>query len=342
MALRPFLVLLTVCSCVLAYYLPRPASPVQCLQFLAGAECLCGDVDWEFQVFCSCRPVKTLDLRNLSQDYRVSKAAAFHLNDCGKTSVLVFPRAFSQLNLKSVTFYNISSLTLEPYSIHLNPEVKDAFNITFSLITTLSIRKDAVNVQLHHPHAGMNLKIRHASLISLMKSAIVGKLRELTMEEMLVKARPWPGAVVCQGLTGASVIMKSVLIKKGLSSRWITGNISSLSISKSSLRLLPDAFAGVNIEAGSKSKTRIVLLGNNFMIPSLPSHALPSHGYLSQAKQNYIVCQCQNLAWLLESPSTQVKQSVKASLICRNNKSISSVLASCEKPCTVKDCKQNP
>lgn len=144
-----------------------------------------------------------------------------------------------------------------------------------------------------------------------------------------MKARPWPEAIVVRGSAGASVTLKSVSIKKGLTGRWITGNISRLSIIGSNLKLLPEAFAGVNIVEDEESTTGITLSGNNFMIPSLPSHALPSDAPVVQAQKNHIVCQCQNLAWLLEPPNSPLKDSVKDSLICRN-KSLYLFLPSCK------------
>lgn len=276
--------------------------------------------------------MQTLDLRNLSQEYFVNEATVFRLENCWSTSVLVFPGAFNHLSfLENITFYNVSRLTLEPYSISLDSWAEEVFTLTFSLIRNLSIRKNAINIRLHDQGVGVSLKIQHTSLISLMKSAVVGKLQELILEETLVKARPWPGAIECQGSEGASVIIKSVNIKKGLTGRWITGNLSRLSITRSYLRLLPDAFAGVNMVGGKKPQSGMILSGNNFLIPFLPSHALPSDGFLLQAQKNYIVCQCQGLAWLLEPPKTLLKEAVKASLICRN-KSLASVLAACETP----------
>lgn len=283
-------------------------------------------VNKKMSVLCSCRPVKTLDLRNLSQEYLVSEASIFRLEDCSRTSVLVLPGAFNNLNfLEDVTFHRVKRLTLEPYSISQTSWVEEVFRLTFSLINNLSIRNNAINIQLQDQQARISLRIQQSGLISLMRSAVVGNLQELTLEESLVKARPWPGAIVCQGSEGTSVIMRSVGMKKGLTGNWITGNVSRLSITKSNLRLLPEAFAGVDVVGD------IILSGNNFLIPSLPSQALPSNGSLLQAHKNYIVCQCQNLAWLLEPPQTPLKEGVKASLICRNKK-LTLDLETCDTP----------
>lgn len=306
--------------------------PGKCLHSVPDIECQCGAVNRTIHVQCSCLPVKAVDLRNLSQEYEVIEASVFQLVNCRGTSVLVFPGTFSNLNfIEHISFHNVGHLILEPNSITLQPVVDNVLSLTFSLITNLSIRKDAINIQPRNKctDSRVNVNIKHSTLISLMKSAIVTNLQELTMEEMTMKARPWPEAIVVRGSAGASVTLKSVSIKKGLTGRWITGNISRLSIIGSNLKLLPEAFAGVNIVEDEESTTGITLSGNNFMIPSLPSHALPSDAPVVQAQKNHIVCQCQNLAWLLEPPNSPLKDSVKDSLICRN-KSLYLFLPSCK------------
>lgn len=275
--------------------------------------------------------LQTLDLRDLSEDHLVYSAASFHLVNCKNTSVIVLPGAFSYLyHLKNVTFHNINRLTLESNSIFLN-SLADVLTIRFSLINILNLRKNAIKVHMEDNSEGLNLEIRRSVITSLMKSAIVSKINELVMEEMLFKARPWPGSVVCQGSRGAAVTMHSVTIKRGLSGGWITGNMSRLSLTDSNLRLLPDAFAGVHSSKNihRKSHLGVIFSGNNILVPHLPSHALPSDGVLLEAKRNYIVCQCQNLVWLREPPINRFKENVKASLVCRNG-TLASALESCE------------
>ena len=276
--------------------------------------------------------LQTVDLRNLSLEYEVMEATVFQLENCRSTSVLVFPGTFSDLNfLEHISFHNVGRLTLEHNSINLQPLVDNIVSLNFSLITNLSIRKDAVYIKPRNKCTNSKVRVnfKHSTLISLMKHAIVTNLQELTMEEMTVRARPWPEAIVVLGLAGASVSLKSVSIKKGLTGRWITGNISRLSIIGCNLRLLPEAFAGVNIVEDKESNAGIILFGNNFMMPSLPKHAFPSDAPVLLAQKNRIVCQCHTLTWLLEPPNSPLKDSVKDSLICRNE-NLYSFLPSCE------------
>lgn len=311
--------------CFLNLLKAQSSSSLKCLQFLKGASCECKALRSKIQVFCSCLPVKTLDLRDLSEDQSLYLASSFHLGNCRNTSVMVFPGAFSYLHiLENVTFNDISRLTVESNGISLTSFV-DVFTLRFYLIKNLSLRKNAISIHSE----GMNFKIHNSTIMSLMKSAIVGKIRELVMEEMLFKVRPWPGSVVCQGAEGASVTMRSVTVKQGLSGRWIIGNVSRLSIVDSNLRLFPGAFAGVNTNTHGKSQFGVVLSGNNFMMPHLPSHTLPSDGFLLSAKRNYIVCRCPNLVWLREPPNNLFKEGIKASLVCRNA-TLASVLESCQ------------
>ncbi|XP_045120801.1 uncharacterized protein LOC123510076 [Portunus trituberculatus] len=331
MALKLIFLLLMVCSCIMCFLTGPISRSGECLQSVPGIECQCKAVNQTIHVHCFCLPVKTVDLRNLSQEYEVIQASVFTLQNCRSTSVLVFPGTFSDLNsLEYISFYNVGRLTLEHNCINLR-SISENVILNFSLITNLSIRKNAINIQPRNKcmDSKASINIKHSTLLSLMKSAIVTNLKELTMEEMILKARPWPEAIVVLGSAGASVSLKSVSIKKGLTGRWITGNISRLSITESNLRLLPEAFAGVTIVEDQESNTGITLFGNNFMIPSLPSQALPSDAPVLQAQKNRIVCQCQNLAWLLEPPNTPLKNSVKDSLICRN-KSLDLLLPSCE------------
>lgn len=314
-------------------FLTRSSSRSEkCLESVPGIKCQCGKVNHTIDVQCSCLPEKTLDLRNLSQETDVIEASAFQLQNCWSTSVLVFPGTFSGLNaLQHISFHNIGRLTLEHNSIDLRPVIDHDLSLNFSSITNLSIRKDAINILPHNKctKSRVSVNIKYSTLINLMKSAIVTNLQSLNMEEMTLKANPWPEAIVVRGSAGASVSLKSVSMKKGLTGRWITGNISRLSITESNLRLLPEAFAGVNIVEDEESTAGIILFGNNFMLPSLPSHAFPSDAPVLKVQKNRIVCQCQNLAWLLEAPNSELKDSVKDSLICRN-KSLYLFLPSCE------------
>lgn len=264
------------------------------------------------------------------QDQLILLATTFHLGNCQNTSVLVFPGAFNHLySLREVTFHDIWRLTLETNSISLRPSAP-AFTLTFFSMTNLSLRKNAISIQLEDNDEGMNLKVSHATIVCFMKSAIVGNIKELVMEEILLKVRPWPGSVVCQGSKGTLVTMHSVTVKQGLSGLWITGNVSRLNITDSNLRLFPGAFAGVyaNSSTQIKSQLGVVLSGNNLIFPHLPSHSLPADGFLLSAKRNYIACQCQNLMWLREPPNNLFKEGIKASLICRNG-TLASILASC-------------
>lgn len=273
-------------------------------------------------------PLQTLDLRELSTDDNlVTSATAFHLRHCHNTAVLVHSEAFSYLyELKRIIFHDINLLTLQTNSIAFTT-YSDALTISFLSVSKLNLRKNAINIQMEDYAQGMKLKIRHATIFSWKKSAVVGKIRELVMEELLFKLRPWPASIVCQGSEGAAVTMRSVTVKQGLSGSWITGNVSYLSITDSNLRLCPGAFAG--FDTTNKPKLEVVLSGNNFLLPYLPSHALPSNGSVLNADRNYIVCQCQGLMWLREPPQNQFKESIKASLICRN-RTVDSVLASCK------------
>lgn len=238
---------------------------------------------------------------------------------------MVFPGAFSYLHeLENITFNDIYRLTVESNGISFT-SFADILTLRFYLINNLSLRKNAISIH----SKGMNLKIYNSTIMSLMKSAIVGKIQQLVIEKILLKVRPWPESVVCQGPEGASVTLRSVTVKQGLSGRWITGNVSRLSIMNSNLRLFPGAFAGVNTNTHSKSQIGVLLYGNNFMMPHLPSHVLPSDGVLLGAERNYIVCRCPNLVWLSEPPSNLFKERIKASLVCRNG-TLSSVLESCQ------------
>ncbi|KAK8376521.1 hypothetical protein O3P69_009866 [Scylla paramamosain] len=180
MALRLVFLLLMACSCTMGLLTGPFLQPGKCLHSVPDIECQCGAVNRTIHVQCSCLPVKAVDLRNLSQEYEVIEASVFQLVNCRGTSVLVFPGTFSNLNfIEHISFHNVGHLILEPNSITLQPVVDNVLSLTFSLITNLSIRKDAINIQPRNKctDSRVNVNIKHSTLISLMKSAIVTNLQ---------------------------------------------------------------------------------------------------------------------------------------------------------------------
>lgn len=241
------------------------------------------------------------------------------------------PYAFETFTiLENITFQRISHLTLEPNSLDLDIITQNNFKLTFDSVLSLSLEQNAIKIQ-KEPDINESIIIQNTFIISLEENAIKGSLSKLHLDHVILSQAPGSKAIDV-GSKGASIFIDFLdATNKGLSSEWITGNVSLLSIVNSSLNLLPNAFAGVYMQGSPRPLFNFHnnqlgypkwFPGSNGtkLIPSLPTGALslrlPRNGILVDASNNQITCSCEDIVWLQENYTTSFKSKVQQSLEC--------------------------
>ncbi|XP_069170868.1 uncharacterized protein [Procambarus clarkii] len=299
------------------------------------------------QIICSCSPGQPLTISPKATEglpYHVTSLIVHNCTD----SVTITPKAFEFMyNLERITFQSISHLALQPSSLQLHLLSINNFTLTFDSVSSLSLKQNAIQLIDDNGLRPKNIIIRNTFITDLKEIAIEASLGTLRLEHVTLSQTPAPRAINV-GAKGASVFIDFLNTSSyKLSSEWIFGNVSHLSIVNSSLTLLPNAFAGVHMKDGAP-RSRLILHNNTFgasewrtantntpSVPSLPTRSLninlPYSGIVVDASSNWISCKCQDIAWLLESPKTMLKRRIRKSLKCREG-DIDRSLATCDAP----------
>ncbi|KAG7154655.1 hypothetical protein Hamer_G015005 [Homarus americanus] len=289
---------------------------------------------------CQCESHQPGTLKPLTLSFSLPPTVThIHIHNCNST-VTVTSNAFEGLDsLEDITFQSISHLKLESSSLHLIIFHQNNFSLTFDSVWRLSLAEDAIQLQGEGgPNMKENIIIRNSFITNLQHNAIVGSLHELRLENVILSQAPAPRAINT-GPEGASVFINSMdASTHGLSSEWLTGKISHLSIINSSLTLLPGAFTGVNMTGVPTSRFTFLnnqlgypkwFPGNTTSVPSLPTRSLdltvPRQGLIINASNNKMTCSCEDTVWLREDPQTDLKHIIQQSIKCLEDKAGSPV-----------------
>lgn len=293
------------------------------------------DQQGRYIVKCSCRPGQNMVLSSMgntvpphTSDFQVSKCEG---------SVTVEEEAFSELHyLEKITFHSLANLTLHSWSINPDFFAQEQFTLTLESISALAFEEDAIDFDAEELH--IQMVIQNSTITKLPKHAIIASMGEFRLKHVTLQQTPEPHSIDI-GIEGAEVYIDTIDTTTGLGPEWMIGNVTKLSITNSNLILQPQAFSAVQFLTLNSSLT---IRGNQFGLPmssqginppSLPKNALdlitPSGDILIDASENYVTCRCEDLVWLLELPSNQLKQKVQASLKCKSGNVISA-LANCK------------
>lgn len=302
-----------------------------------GDQCRCEPANpGTFKITCTCAKGRDLTISDRSTVGLSSTVVGFHIENCN-SSVIVQSHSFDHLfNLERMSFRNIFNLVLESRSLDLENYNPKDFQLSIDTVLNLYLKEESVQLDgLEGSRMGTAVTIRNAFVVEMAPASIAGSLRKLSFEN-LIFGRLVQSGTVDVGSRGCEVSLTNCDVSNhGLESGWLSGHVTHLSLVNNSLTLLPDAFSGVTMVGSAPSFT----LENNVLGefrskggPSLPSGALHLNtsgaAVEAEAANNRLKCGCDDLAWLLEEPSTRFKWQVRSSLVCSNG-TINEAIARC-------------